>query len=183
MKTSKHVALWALVLVVGILGWPSRTFVAPGPLSPKAFAKAELGVSTATAPLGNVMGRLPNSAAWESFVARHPSGVAAHIDPRSGFPASIVMSVPLIPGSGKGNTVTLTDLSMALARPVTEVSTEIVAARVGRWILDNLDVLGIDAGQLGQSQASQVTSSLWHISIPQVAGGVPVRDARLVGSL
>lgn len=129
------------------------------------------------------MDRLPNSAAWASFLARQAGGAAAYIDPRSGTPANILVSVPLIPGTGKGNTLTLTDLGLSLGSPVTEISAEVVAAIVRGYVLNNLDVLAVAADQLGPVQAAQVTDWLWQFSIPQEAGGVRVRYARLAGAL
>lgn len=183
MKIRNYVALSILLAVIGGFAWLSRSAVAVTPLSTKQFAKPELAVSTATVPLQEVMDRLPNSGAWASFLARQTGGAAAYIDPRSGTPASILVSAPLIPGTGKGNTVTLTDLALSLGRPVAEISTEVVATVVRGYVLNNLDVLAVAADQLGPVQAAQVTDSLWHISIPQEAGGVRVRDARLAGAL
>jgi hypothetical protein len=183
MKIRNYVALSILVAVVGGFAWLSRSAVAVTPLSPKQFANPELAVSTATVPLQDAMDRLPNSAAWGNFLARQTGGAAAYIDPRSGTPASILASVPLIPGTGKGNTLTLADLGLSLGSPVTEISAEVVATVVRGYVLNNLDVLAVAADQLGPVQAAQVTDSLWHVSIPQEAGGVRVRDARLAGAL
>ncbi|MGH9360528.1 MAG: 3-coathanger stack domain-containing protein, partial [Thermoanaerobaculia bacterium] len=44
-------------------------------------------------------------------------------------------------------------------------------------------LLAIDPKQLGAASATQVTSDLWQISVPQTYHGVPVRDARLAASI
>lgn len=165
MKIRNYWAFSILLAVIGGFAWLSRSDVAVTPLSAKQFAKPELAVSTATVPLQEAMDRLPNSAAWASFLARQ-TGAAAYIDPRSGTPANILVSVPVIPGTGKGNTLTLADLGLSLGSPVTEVSADLVAAIVRGYVLNNLDVLAVAADQLGPVQAAQVTDWLWHISIP-----------------
>jgi len=85
-------------------------------LDRKAFFKPELSISTSHAPLGGMLPRLPNRAAWESLLAgrgddpRRPP-LKAWLDPRSGAATNLMGAFPLLPGRGVDNRVTLRDLA------------------------------------------------------------------------
>jgi len=75
-------------------------------LEAKQKSRAELWLAKRNVPLARVVERLPNRAAWDAFTAaRAVDGApfAVFIDPVSGTATNITRSVPLIPGSGAGN--------------------------------------------------------------------------------
>ncbi|HLQ21811.1 MAG TPA: hypothetical protein VK132_01325, partial [Gemmatimonadales bacterium] len=157
-------------------------------LDRKAFFKPELSISTSHAPLGGVLPRLPNRAAWESLLAglgddpRRPQ-LKAWLDPRSGAATNVMGAFPLIPGRGVGNRVTLRDLAGTLGRPVSLVDEQVVSDAVRRFAMLHRLVLAIDVKQLGAARATRVGPDLWQVSIPQVYAGIPVRDARLAATI
>ena len=183
--------VWFLALLFSLsAGWAS----AARPKDPsvlldlKSFYRPDLSISTSNVPLGDVLPELANRDAWEGYLAsrgddpRSPRS-RAWIDPRSGAVTNLLGPFPLIPGTGAGNELTLADLSRALGRPVSGVDAEVVAALVRRFVTTHRAILGVDAAQLGQARATQVTPDLWQVSIPQVYQGVAVRDARIAGSI
>ena len=51
------------------------------------------------------------------------------------------------------------------------------------FLKENAAAFGIDVSQLGKVSASQVTDTLWQISVPQVVNGIAVRDARFMATI
>ena len=188
-------ALWktgSLTLVaLAALSWSAPAWaIAPkqpsGLLDEKAFYRPELTISSASVPLAELQGELPNRAAWDSFLAERPgyvSDVHVYIDPRSGAAVNIIGAHPLIPGSGVGNRVTLASLGRRLGRAVTRVDAGVVGDAVLAFARQHEGILGIDVTQLGPPRVTQVDTELWQIHIPQVANGVPVRHGRLAASV
>ncbi|MGH9360742.1 MAG: endopeptidase, partial [Thermoanaerobaculia bacterium] len=101
----------------------------------------------------------------------------------SGAATNLIGAFPLIPGRGVENRVTLADLGTRLGRPVTAVDAGTVADAALQFVREHKGPLAVDAAQLGEVRASQVTPELWQVSIPQVYRGVPVRYGRLVVSI
>src|SRR5687768_10849676 len=155
----------------------------PEGLAHKEFFRPELYISVSHQDLEGVIDRLPNKAAWESFLGARPGAVKVYLDPRSGAATNIIAATPLIPGSGAGNDVTLASLSAQLGRSVARVDEKVVADAVMAWVSANREVLGIDVSQLGAVRATQINPDLWQIHIPQVRNDVPVRDGRLAATI
>jgi hypothetical protein len=164
-------------------------------LDQKEFFKAELYISSSQEPVDAIVHRLPNKAVWESYLAEQEMRQAtaslgapralshAYIDPRSGAATSIIGSVPMIPGRGVGNGIKLSTLSMRLGREVQKVDSKTVGEIVRAYVRDNAALLAIDATQLGELRAVEVSPELWQVSIPQIYKGVAVRYGRLAASL
>lgn len=175
--------LTCAVLILAAGTWSSSSGQASPPLAQKEFFKTELAMSTAAVELDAIIAHLPNQTSWTDFRSRQKAGMVAYIDPRSGKPASIVLSVPLIPGSGTDNHLTLTDLGQRLGKPVQEITSNEVAEAVKQYILSIREVLAVAGDQLGPVQAGRATADIWQISIPQQVNGVPVRHGRLVATI
>ncbi|HET8647007.1 MAG TPA: PepSY domain-containing protein, partial [Vicinamibacteria bacterium] len=156
-------------------------------LDQAAFFKPELYISSSHAALADIQSRLPNREAWDTFLQARAAGggdaVHVYIDPRSGAATNIVGAFPIIPGSGAGNTVTLSTVSRSLGRSVRGIDAETVAALVRRFVVAHQDVLAIDVRQLGTFTATQVNPDLWQVSAPQQVNGVPVRHGRLAATI
>ncbi|MCS7312696.1 MAG: PepSY domain-containing protein, partial [Acidobacteria bacterium] len=168
---------WALPWLLNFHPKPTLT-----PLDQKAFFLPELYISSENIPLEAVLDQLPNTAAWRAFLARHP-GFYVYIDPRSGTPTNLIGPMPLIPGTGVGNRVTLATLSSQLGRPVEAVTPDVVAEQVLRFIQQHRDLFRIDLSQLGPPRVTQVTDYLWQVHIPQVVRGIPVRHGRVLATI
>jgi hypothetical protein len=159
---------FALILVSALPGGAAQPKEPGTDLERKAFFKPELSISTSHAPLADVLPRLANRGAWETFLAdrgddaRRPA-LKAWLDPRSGAATNVLASFPLIPRRGADEPA--------------------VADAVRRFVQRHRFVLGIDVRQLGGVRATKVNDDLWQISIPQVYEGIPVRDARLAATI
>jgi hypothetical protein len=193
-KMGRKVGLLALVLGIAVAG----AALALDPKEPasdldqKAFFKPELYISSSQEPIEKIVDRLPNRAAWQSYLAsqektatgvRGPMMPVAFIDPRSGAATSLIGTFPILPGRGAGNRIKLADMATRLGRPVKKVDAPAVGDLVLDFIRANADLLGIDATQLGGVKAAEVTSELWQVSIPQTYQGIPVRYGRVAASI
>ncbi|HJV65656.1 MAG TPA: CARDB domain-containing protein [Geomonas sp.] len=119
----------------------------------------------------------------QNFSQRHGAQFDVHIDPRSGTPTNIIGSIPLIPGSGKGNRITLQSISAALGERATSVDSRSLAKLAKKLIRESGDILNFDQSQLGDVQAEKVSDYLWQVRAFEQVNGIKVRDARLVISI
>ncbi|HSE39930.1 MAG TPA: endopeptidase, partial [Acidobacteriota bacterium] len=154
-----------------------------GPLESKEFFKPELYISTSHVGLEEVRAQLANRSEWDSFLGKYGLNFHIFLDPRSGTPSNVLGAVPMIPGNGYNNTLTLADLSNKLGKPVNNVTAKVVADLVRSFLRENKATFRIDLAQLGKVQAVKVTDELWQINIPQVVRGVPVREGRVAATI
>ncbi|MBJ6764189.1 endopeptidase [Myxococcaceae bacterium JPH2] len=154
-------------------------------LAPKAFYKPELSLPVQNMPLQKARSLMPTlgADAWSEFFARNGSGFNVYLDPRTGTPTGIQGSVPLIPGDGFNNRVSLDAVREEIGRSVGGVDESVVADLVFKFIADNQAAIGVDLLQLGSPRVTQVAPHLWQVHIPQVLNGVPVRDARVAATI
>ncbi|MCI0657636.1 MAG: endopeptidase [Acidobacteria bacterium] len=183
MRFLRFASLAAIVFLAFGLSWTFEPPRRPVPLSEKQFAQPDLQITSANVPLADVSSRLANAKAWSAFLKTHGPEVSVHIDPRSGTPSSILASVPLLPGTGKNNRVTLTELERLVGAPLEELTVEAAAERFKQHVVNLRDVLDIDLDQLGTVEAVRISDELWHFSIPQQVTGIPVRDGRITGTV
>jgi len=159
----------------------------PGPtsLASKAFFKPELSLPITNTPLQAAQAKMSRLQAdvWSDFFARNGKDFNVYLDERTGAATSLQGSLPLIPGKGTGNQVTLSSLQRTLGRTVSKVDEAVVGDLIVKFIADNSAALGVDPLQLGEPRVTQVTDTLWQVSIPQQLNGVPVRHARLAATL
>jgi uncharacterized protein YggT (Ycf19 family) len=114
----------------------------PGPnsLTNQAFFKPEMYLPITNIPLTEVQSKMSalNAGAWDDFFARNGKSFNVYVDSRTGAATSIEGSIPLIPGSGVGNKVTLESLRTQLGRNVAGVDKAVIAdllLRVFGWII------------------------------------------------
>ncbi len=186
-RTKKWILAGRIIAVlVGLLSsahaWSLEPKEPVSPSSPKEFFRPELAISTSNEPLAEVLARLPNRTAWETFEATSRQ-FHAFIDSRSGTVSNLLGTFPLIPGPGAGNSLTLEDLTAALGRRIEEVDREVVLEAVTDFIHLRREILGVDPLQLGDAIATRVTPELWQVSIHQQFQGIPVRHGRLAASI
>jgi hypothetical protein len=178
MRLSRPLVLVSAAVGLDILAGTAHAITprkAPTSLARKAFSLPELYISSATAPLAEVIDRLPNQAAWRDHLraagARGGGGVHAYIDQRSGAASALVQAFPLIPGPGVGNQVTLESLSQMLGRPVEVVDSTVVGDAAVIYVNSVAHLLGIES--VGNPQAVSVTSELWQVTLLATFSGVP----------
>ncbi|MCE9672096.1 endopeptidase [Myxococcus stipitatus] len=179
---SKWIA--CLVLCGSALGWALQPTQSSS-LTSQAFFKKELYLPVSNVPLSEARARLEGAApgAWDAFFARHGRELHVYLDPLTGMPSAIQGAIPLIPGSGVGNDLTLASLEQRLGRSAREVDEAVVADALLQFIADNRDALGVDLMQLGEPRVTRVTDVLWQVLIPQRAAGLAVRHGRLVATI
>ncbi len=119
----------------------------------------------------------------ERFVTEHGPDFHFFMDPRSGTLTAIIGSVPLIPGTGVGNSRSHEDVAREIGRPVVTVGAPEVADLVRRFVVRNAALIGVDVRQLGKTRAVRVTENLWQINIPQELDGIPVRHGRIAATI
>ncbi len=185
-----RLVLLGLVVLTGRPAAAQQPKEPTGPLDARAFHRPELSFTTAHLPLADVLPLLPNQSGWRAFLdqqsalARSPESVPrVFLDPRSGAASNIMGSFPLVPGNGVGNRLSFSQLSRTVGRSVQRLEPAVVAEAFARFVRDRRAVLGVDLADLGAVSATAVTDELWQVSVPQVVKGVPVRYARLVGTI
>ncbi len=170
--------VWGLF---GAMAWAQEPKEVVTHLDEKEFFRPDLTISSSQIPLEAIVHELPNQDAWRAF--RGAADAKVYVDPRGGTAVNIIRPVPLIPGSGVANRVTLADLGRWLDRPVEVVDEAVVADAALHHVLEIKDQLGIDVSQLGAVKATRINPDLWQVHIPQVVAGVPVRYGRVTASI
>ncbi len=183
MRFLRFASLAAIVFLAFGLSWTFEPPRRPVPLAEKEFVQPDLRISTANVPLGAVVGRLPNARAWSEFLKIHGPETSIHIDPRSGTPSSITFSVPLIPGNGRNNRITLAELERFVGAPLEEVTAKAAAERFRQYVFGLGDILAVDLAQIGTAEAIKVSDELWHFNISQQVDGIRVREGRVTGTV
>src|SRR4030042_3429571 len=142
------------------------------------FVSEELYVSQITNALQDVLCQLPNKAVWEQFIVQHKN---AHvfIDPRSGRPSTIITVIPIIPGMGDNNSITLKNVSLKVGYNVDKIGTNEVKQLILRFIGENTALLGIKMDEIGEVRIGNPVDYLWDIFIKREIQGIPVRNANL----
>ncbi|MDY7224932.1 endopeptidase [Hyalangium rubrum] len=153
----------------------------PSSLSSRAFFKPELYIPVTNVPLTEARPQLSarGTSAWDDFFMRNGKDFNVYLDPRTGSATSIQGVIPLIPGNGVNNKVTLSSMGQSLGRAVTQVNAAVVGDLITKFIMDNSAALGVDPSQLGEERVTQVSEHLWMVHIPQQVNGVSVRHARV----
>ncbi|HLL02677.1 MAG TPA: PepSY domain-containing protein [Myxococcaceae bacterium] len=150
-------------------------------LSNKAFFKPELYIPVTNEPLSAMQQQMSpqTTSAWDEFFARNGKDFNVYLDPRTGAATSVQGAIPLIPGTGVGNDVSLSSLRQSLGRNVNQVDASVVGDLVTKFISENSAALGVDPVHLAQAKVTAVTDYLWMVHIPQQVEGVSVRHARV----
>ena len=177
--SSLTVSFAALVTLASAPSWPAVPAESQAPLAQREFFRPDLYISSANVPVGDKLVQLPNRDAWESFLRdrpAQPTGGGLHRSPvRGGHQHD--RRLPDDPRPGVGNAITCR-LSMRLAgRPEGRLH----GRRPRRRFVRDHAILGIDAAQLGEPRARPAHAELWHVRIPQVFRGVPVRHGQRRG--
>ena len=185
MRQSKVFAA-CLALLVGAASW---AFQPPeggqSAVAGKAFFKPELYLPIQNVPLDTARRSMSafGSDAWNDFFARNGKNFHVYIDPRTGSPTAVQGSIPLIPGNGFNNKVTLDQVRESIGRSVADVDANVVEDLILKFIADNQAAFNIDLMQLGEPRVTQVAEHLWQVHIPQQVNGIPVRHARVAATI
>ncbi|HZI12267.1 MAG TPA: endopeptidase, partial [Myxococcus sp.] len=151
----------------------------------KAFFKPELYLPIQNTPLEKARQNMSSLGAdsWDDFFARNGKDFNVYIDLRSGTPTSVQGSIPLIPGNGFNNKVTIEAVRESIGRSVADVDGTVVADLIFKFIADNQAAFNIDLMQLGEPRVTRVAEHLWQVHIPQQVNGVAVRHGRIAATI
>lgn len=109
---------------------------------------------------------------------QHPEA-QAFIDPRSGRPTAVITHIPIIPGTGFGNSLTLEDTSTKLNRPVSNIRDE-ARDLVLLFLTEHPDILAVDSAEFGEVKVSHIIEGRWHTVTRRVKNGIPAPDAGII---
>jgi hypothetical protein len=156
MKARGLISLWCKVVFLFLI---TPTFIFAfqpandkSDLRQKEFFLPELTIGNKAVSFSDPGTSLTNKGSIDAFVAQYGSG-AIHIDPRSGTIMSMTVAIPLIPGKGVGNNLTIQNISNQLGRSIDSVNSDIVSELFRNFLIKNQTVLGIDINQLGPIRA------------------------------
>src|SRR5437868_7221703 len=129
-----------LALMLSVASWaivPPQS--GPSTLASKAFFKPELYIPITNMPLPQAQAQMSaqSASAWNDFFARNGKAFNVYLDPRTGAATSIQGAIPMIPGDGVGNNVTLASMRLQLGHAVTEVNEAVVGDLIVKFIVDN----------------------------------------------
>src|SRR5262245_34180371 len=142
-------AVGALVPAIALALDATRS---PAPLAARAFSRPELTLSITHIPAGSRESAAylpPRARAWSALLNITGPSASIYLDPRSGIPASIIAAVPMVPGDGVGNTLTLASVGTSLGRPASAVDSALVAEAVRRFVSRHAAGVGVDDAQVG----------------------------------
>jgi hypothetical protein len=156
-----------------------------GSLASQAFFKPELSLPSGHLPLQQALPAMSRDSAraWDDFFTRNGKGFEVYVDRVTGAATNIQGAIPLIPGDGVGNRLTLSGVGQQLGRSVGKVDEAVVAGLLLKFVQANHEVIGVDVRQLGEPRVTQVTEQLWQVSIPQQFQGIPVRHGRVAATI
>ncbi|WP_163999773.1 PepSY domain-containing protein [Pyxidicoccus caerfyrddinensis] len=181
----KSAVCLSLLLTTPALAIEPPTPRTSGSLASQAFFKPELSLPSSHLPLQDALPRMSRDAAgaWDDFFARNGKGFEVYVDSYTGAVTNIQGAIPLIPGDGVGNKLTLSTVRQQLGRSVSKVDEAVVADLLVKFVQANHAVIGVDLLQLGEPRVTQVTEQLWQVSVPQQLKGIPVRHGRLAATI
>ena len=154
---------------------------------PEGDPVAALTVGSADLVVGSIhqpLSKLPAAAAPRLRQELGALGVEATLgfyDVRAGHWGTLLPAAPLVPGSGRGNT-----LSWGVSgAPADEAAYKDAVGRAFKgWIEAHRAALGIDTAELGRASiGSHEDGRLVHVTFERVVEGVPVRGSRIRGTL
>ncbi len=151
---------------------------APADLEMLAVAPKPFWTDRTVESLDHVLDRLDNRSAWVQALEDLGDAAGVSIDTRTGEPAMVVMEPePWIPG--RGNTLSLEDVSARLGRQVPAVTEDILRDLTLQFISRHQPLLRVPSRQLSAPTAALIRPGLWVVTVDHRPSGVPVATARL----
>jgi len=143
------------------------------------FRAEKLYLSQELIELKQIINQLPNSNTWQYLLQEKKEGFV-WIDKRSGRPAALTFSIPLIPGSGKNNNITLNKLSQELGYSISNITEKEIKYVVLRFLQEYSKILDIDLNEIDEIRISNPVDYLWNIFITRKYKDLKVRDSNIV---
>ncbi|MGH9382510.1 MAG: BACON domain-containing protein, partial [Thermoanaerobaculia bacterium] len=106
----------------------------------------------------------------------------AYFDRRTGRWGTLILTRPLVPGTGVGNDLQWSDLGRQQPRGAEAL--ERAAWQAFRtWLIDNAAALRIDPEQLGEPSVTAIGERLIHINVGRAVDGIPVRHTFVTAAI
>jgi len=147
-------------------------------LEEKEFRNSQLYIGTSQVPVADIINSLSNKAEWQLFSAKYKDAFI-YFDPRSGRPVSIMYPVPLIPGKGTQNNVTLESVSTAVGYRVKAVTEREIKALILNLLREHTALVRISMDEVGEIRIGNPSETMWHVQVRRQVNGIPVRDANI----
>jgi hypothetical protein len=172
---------FVFALAAGLLVASSAEAVVKPPDSPlreKAFRNPDLDIRSPHQPLSSLQPSMAGALEQELAALGVPREHGFY-DVRAGRWGSLILSEPLIPGTGKGNVLRWKDLGVGAHPDGAQVKEQVWTA-LKAFLHRAEEQLRVDLAELGDpSIGVHDGGALVQVSVPRAVGGVPVRDSRL----
>ncbi len=142
-----------------------------------------LTITRKNIPFETIANQLPNRLAWERFFSTYGNDFYIFIDSRSGNPSNVIGPIPIIPGTGYKNSITLEDISQKLHEDVEHITPEVVEKVVRSFLLSISDILGLQPEELGPATIGHPDDYLWEFIFRRSYKNIPVRDSIISGAI
>ncbi len=151
----------------------------------KAFFKPELYLPIQNMPLQQARKSMPSlgADAWDDFFKRNGREFNVYLDPRTGTPTAVQGTIPLIPGKGFNNKVSLDEVRESIGRSIAAVDEAAIGDLIFKFIADNQAAFNVDLMQMGSPRVTFIHDNLIQVHIPQQVNGIPVRHARIAATI
>ena len=144
----------------------------------KEFEATGLYISSSQVPIAQVLTQLQNRQVWQNYLSQNKD-VEVYMDPRSGRPVSLYTVIPIIPGTGVTNTITLDSLSKIVGYEVKALTADVVGDVVKQFLLKNAALLNINPAELAKHRVNDVGEYVWYVNFPRQVNGIPVRYSNI----
>ncbi|WP_174256976.1 PepSY domain-containing protein [Myxococcus xanthus] len=181
-----RVSAACLVLLLSTSAW---AFKPPdkgqSAVADKAFFKPELYLPIQNMPLQQARQQMNSlgADAWDDFFKRNGREFNVYVDPRTGTPTAVQGTIPLIPGDGFNNKVTMDEVRESIGRSIANVDEAAVGDLIFKFIADNQAAFNVDLMQMGNPRVTRINDDLIQVHISQQVNGVPVRHGRIAATI
>jgi hypothetical protein len=135
---------------------------------------AELYISQRNIKLNDIINKLPNKNAWDSFLRTYDNTIV-YIDLRSGKPSSIITSIPI--SSINKNHTNHKNIFKESNYKTNEINSEQIEEFARKFISQYAGLLGINTEQIDNLVVNQINEYLWHVYIARQINGIKVKDS------
>ena len=147
-------------------------------LETRAFRADAMNISQTNVALDEIMYRLATAKEWRSFFEQHTDGYV-YIDPRSGRPSSVTTTIPIVPGTGAYNNLTIQDISRNLGYQVKVIDAHAIQDLVLQFLTVHSGIMNLERAEVGPIRIGNPADHLWGIFISRQVKGIPVRDSNI----
>lgn len=105
------------------------------------------------------------------------------MDSCTGRASSIIVSIPLVVGSDKNNTITFKSLSQKLGYKVDFINEKVIRDALFMFLNEYNSILDIKIKEIGEIRISNPAENLWQVFMTRQVEGIIVRDSSIVATI